>query len=237
VARQLATTLTVRTVQLVLASASAGRLATLRRAGIEPQVIISGVDEDLEEPEPGRHALALAERKADAVLAVLGGAAADRSDRVVLGCDSVLELDGEVHGKPADATEAIARWRRMRGGRGILHTGHCLVHVQTGQRLAEVAATTVVFADVTDEEIAAYVGTGEPLRVAGGFTLDGLGGAFVERVEGDPHNVVGLSLPLLRTMPAELGVTWPSMWATPLAQLAARPSPEGTERPAAGLDG
>jgi len=237
VARQLATTLTVRTVQLVLASASPGRLATLRRAGIEPQVIISGVDEDLQEPEPGRHALVLAERKADAVLARLGGSRVGGSERVVLGCDSVLELDGEIHGKPADAAEAIARWRRMRGRRGVLHTGHCLVHVQTGRRLAAVAATTVVFADITDDEIAAYVGTGEPLRVAGGFTLDGLGGAFVERVEGDPHNVVGLSLPLLRTMLAELGVSWPSMWATPLAQLAARPSPEGTERPVAGLDG
>ena len=211
-ASQRATALTVRTVQLVLASASSGRLATLRRAGVEPLVIVSGVDEDLDEADPGRHALTLAERKADAVVAGLGAGAEIGTDRLVLGCDSVLELDGAIHGKPTDAAEATARWRRMRGRSGVLQTGHCLVHTGTGQRLAQLAATTVTFAGVTDEEIEAYVATGEPLQVAGAFTLDGLGGAFVERVDGDPHNVVGLSLPLLRTMLAQLGIPWTSLW-------------------------
>lgn len=211
-AREHATTLTVH---LVLASASPGRLATLRRAGIEPEVIVSGVDEDLDERDPGRHALELAERKADAVVALLTGhfEAGDGGDVLVLGCDSVLELDGVIHGKPIDAAEATARWRTMRGRSGVLHTGHCLAHGRTGRRLSQVAATTVTFANLTDEEIDAYVDTGEPLRVAGAFTIDGLGGPFVERVEGDPHNVVGLSLPLLRTMLAELGVPWTSLWS------------------------
>lgn len=230
--------MTPATTRLVLASASPGRLATLRRAGIEPYVIVSGVDEDLDQPDPAAHALELAGRKA---LAVLSGLAREidvaGTDWLLLGCDSVLELNGEIHGKPADAAEATARWRRMRGRHGTLHTGHCLIHVRSGQRVARVATTTVAFADITDDEIAAYVGTGEPLRVAGGFTLDGLGGAFVERVEGDPHNVVGLSLPLLRTMLAELGVAWTSLWTTPFAEKAARHPPEGAERPGARLRG
>lgn len=214
-ADKFSTALTQRPVRLVLASASPGRLATLHRAGIVPEVIVSGVDEDLEETDPGRHALALAERKADAVLAGLGDQVDGDlgTDRLVLGCDSVLELDGAIHGKPADAAEATDRWRRMRGRSGSLHTGHCLVHVGTGRRIAQVAATMVTFAAITDAEIAAYIGTGEPLRVAGAFTLDGLGGPFVERIDGDPHNVVGLSLPLLRTMLAELGVAWTSLWS------------------------
>jgi septum formation protein len=212
-----ATTLIPDSVRLILGSTSPGRLATLRRAGIDPQVIVSGVKEDLDEPHPARHALTLAVRKADAVAAMIadeteqGGA--DRSLRLlVLGCDSVLDLDGEIHGKPRDAIEAVTRWQRMRGRSGVLHTGHCLIDVRTGRRTADVAATTVWFADISDDEITAYIATGEPLRVAGAFTLDGLGGAFVTRVEGDPHNVVGLSLPLLRTMLAGLGVSWTSLW-------------------------
>ncbi len=181
-------------------------------------MIISGVDEDLDEPRPAQHALVLAVRKADAVLTLLAdqpGPADQAARLLVLGCDSVLELDGEIHGKPRDAAEAAARWRQMRGRGGVLHTGHCLIDFRTGHRTAEVAATTVWFADLSDEEIAAYVATGEPLRVAGAFTLDGLGGAFVRGVEGDPHNVVGLSLPLLREMLAELGVAWTSLWSEP----------------------
>ena len=133
---------------------------------------------------------------------------------LVLGCDSVLELDGEVHGKPADADEATARWRRMRGRSGVLHTGHWLVDLRatedggTGGMVGGTASTTVHFAALDDAEIEAYVATGEPLRVAGAFTLDGLGGPYVAGIEGDPSNVVGVSLPLLRDLLGELDVTW-----------------------------
>jgi septum formation protein len=124
----------------------------------------------------------------------------------------VLALDGEIHGKPASAEEAVARWRRMRGSTGVLHTGHCVLDLDTGLRVTGCGATTVRFAEVSDAEIAAYVATGEPLEVAGAFTLDGLGGAFVTGVEGDPHNVVGISLPLLRELLAELGHAWTDFW-------------------------
>ena len=123
----------------------------------------------------------------------------------MLGCDSVLDLDGEALGKPADAADAVARWRRMRGRSGVLVTGHCLIDTTTGRDAAEIASTVVHFADLSDEEIDAYVGTGEPLRVAGAFTIDGLGGPYVDGIEGDPHNVVGLSLPLLRQSAARPG--------------------------------
>ena len=126
----------------------------------------------------------------------------------------MLELDGEVHGKPADAAEAVARWRRMRGHSGVLHTGHWLRDERdaegggTGATLGATASTTVHFARLGDDEIAAYVATGEPLAVAGAFTVDGLGGAFVTGIEGDHHTVVGLSLPLLRELFGEVGVAW-----------------------------
>ena len=194
---------------LVLASQSPARLATLRAAGVEPVVIVSGVDEDqLGSLPPAELALQLAELKCAAVAA--------RDDlpagALVLGCDSVLELDGEPLGKPADAPEATRRWEAMRGRSGVLLTGHSLHDTATGHVASATAATTVHFADVTDEEIAAYVATGEPLHVAGAFTLDGLGGAFVTGIEGDPHNVVGVSLPLLRELVAELGRSWTDLW-------------------------
>lgn len=133
---------------------------------------------------------------------------------LVLGCDSVLELDGRVLGKPLDAEDAVRRWRAMRGRTGVLLTGHCLV--ERGGTVAEaVAATTVQFADLTDAEIDAYVATGEPLAVAGAFTIDGLGGPFVERIDGDPGTVIGLSLPLLRHLLAELGVAITDLWRRP----------------------
>jgi septum formation protein len=131
----------------------------------------------------------------------------------VLGCDSVLELDGQALGKPGDPDEAVRRWRDMRGRSGVLHTGHCLRDTTTGRDATGTGSTVVHFADVTDEEIAAYVATGEPLQVAGAFTVDGLGGAFVSRIEGDHHNVVGLSLPLLRELLAELGHAWTDLWS------------------------
>jgi septum formation protein len=191
--------------RFVLASASPARLQTLRAAGVDAEVEVSGVDESQVTGRPGDVALTLAVHKAEAV-------AAGRPDTLVLGCDSVLELDGEAHGKPRDAAEAIARWQRMRARSGVLHTGHCLVDTRSGRQRAALASTVVHFGDLTDEEITAYVGTGEPLRVAGAFTVDGLGGAFVERIEGDYHTVVGLSLPLLRTLMTELGYRFTDLW-------------------------
>jgi len=193
---------------LVLASASPARLATLRAAGIEPSVLVSGVDESqVTGLEPADLAQRLADLKCAAVAAEICG------EHLVLGCDSVLELDGTAHGKPADVEEAVARWRAMRGRSGVLHTGHCLHDTTSGRQAVATGSTVVHFAEVTDVEIAAYAESGEPLHVAGAFTVDGLGGAFVTRIEGDHHNVVGLSLPLLRDLVIELGHTWTDLWS------------------------
>ena len=201
-------------VRLVLASASPARLTTLRAAGVWPSVVVSTVDEDLVVAEaierygllePADVALLLARAKAEDV------AAAFELDAVVVGCDSVLELDGQVHGKPADAAEARQRWRRMRGRTGVLHTGHWIVDDRAehgGATLGATASTTVHFAKLSDDEVDAYVATGEPLLVAGAFTIDGLGGPFISAIEGDHHNVVGLSLPLLRELLADAGIGW-----------------------------
>lgn len=192
--------------RLVLASQSPARLATLRAAGLDPEVVVSGVDEtQVTSTDPANLAAALAQLKCRAVAERVEG------DALVVGCDSVLAFEGEILGKPVDAADATARWRRMRGRSGVLHTGHC---VRRGdEEFLDSASTVVHFADVTDAEIAAYVATGEPLHVAGAFTLDGYGGAFVRGIEGDPHNVVGISLPLLRLLVADVGVEWTSLWS------------------------
>jgi len=193
--------------RLVLASASPARLRTLRDAGLSPEVVVSGVDESgVEAATPAEHAMKLAQLKAVAV-------AADQKRAVVVGCDSVLALDGQVLGKPATEEEAAERWQQMRGRAAVLHTGHCVIDTHREVWLARSAATQVRFAHVSDEEIEAYVATGEPLGVAGAFTIDGLGGAFVSGVTGDPHNVVGISLPLLRLMLDELGFVWTDFWS------------------------
>nr|WP_157344911.1 Maf family protein [Nocardioides sp. MAH-18] len=185
-------------------------MQTLRNAGIEPTVIVSGVDESqLDGLPPAELALQLAELKCAAVAAQDGLPAG----ALVLGCDSVLDLDGVALGKPDDHADAVRRWQRMRGRSGVLRTGHCLTDTTTGRVAAATASTTVHFADLTDDEVAAYVGTGEPLHVAGAFTVDGLGGAFVTGIDGDHHNVVGVSLPLLRELVAELGHSWTELWA------------------------
>lgn len=211
--------------RLVLASASPARLATLRAAGIDPEVSVSQVDEEAllaqaaleSRPGAAEQVLLLARAKAREVAVRITGASLD-GEHLVLGCDSMLELDGVVHGKPRDAAQAVERWQSMRGRSGILHSGHWLVdtrgavHGRPGREVGASSATVVHFADLSDAEIAAYVATGEPLAVAGAFTIDGLGGPFVERIEGDHHGVVGLSLPLLRTLLAELGIEFTSLW-------------------------
>lgn len=190
--------------QIVLASQSPARLQTLRNAGIEPQVIVSGVDESQLDGLPPRElALGLARLKAEAVAPQVPGA-------VVIGCDSVLEFNGQPLGKPQDAEDAIQRWQKMRGRSGVLVTGHAVV--RGDELVAATAETTVHFADLSDEEIEAYVATGEPLQVAGAFTVDSLGGPFVTSIEGDYHNVVGISLPLLRELLGQLGIRWTDLW-------------------------
>ena len=204
--------------RLVLASASPARLSTLRSAGVDPEVIVSTVDESAVQTtaetaagqplEPGDLALLLARAKCEDV----ASRALDAD--VVLGCDSVLQLGAAIHGKPADAAEALSRWRQMRGRSGILHTGHWIVLRRagdeggTGGTVGATSSTLVHFADLRDEEIEDYVATGEPLRVAGAFTVDGLGGPYVTGIEGDFHTVVGLALPVLRTLLSDLGLAW-----------------------------
>jgi septum formation protein len=201
----------------VLASASPARRKLLDAAGIDCEVLVSGVDEStVDASRPDTLSITLARLKAEAVahrLIATGEAATGDGPRLlVLGCDSVLHFDGQILGKPADAADATRRWRAMRGGEGTLHTGHCLIDVNAGTQVESGAATTVHFADIDDDEIDAYVATGEPLAVAGAFTVDGLGAPFIAGVEGDQGTVVGLSLPLLRTMLADLGVRITDLW-------------------------
>jgi septum formation protein len=194
-------------VRVVLASASPARLAVLRAAGLEPDVIVSGIDEDAFSASTTAELVGLlAAAKASSVASSL-------DDGLVIGCDSMLDLDGQAYGKPASRDEAIADWRAMSGRTGTLLTGHCVIDVAAGRRVSGVAATTVRFGTPADEEIVAYVGTGEPLEMAGAFTIEGLGGWFVDSIDGDHNNVIGISLPLLRGLLRDLGVTIPWLWS------------------------
>ncbi len=200
--------------RIVLASASPARYRLLIDAGVTPEVIVSNVDEPsltalLGAMTPSDLCLSLAQAKARDV----AGRVSD--DAIVVGCDSVLEMDGVAHGKPASPADAKDRWRAMSGRHGTLRTGHWLIRPATGEELGAVASTEVFHATPSQDEIDAYIATGEPMRVAGGFTLDGLGAPFVERIDGDPSNVIGLSLPLLRLLLKDLGVAWPELWRTP----------------------
>ncbi|MEU2854092.1 Maf family protein [Streptomyces syringium] len=195
--------------RLVLASQSPARLGLLRQAGLAPEVIVSGVDEDaITAATPAELARVLAEAKAAAV-----AARAEAAGALVIGCDSVLELDGEALGKPRDAEDATARWKSMRGRSGVLRTGHCVIDTATGRQISATASTTVRFGEPSDAEIAAYVASGEPLHVAGAFTLDGRSAPFIEGIDGDHGNVIGLSLPLLREQLGALGVVITDLWA------------------------
>ncbi|MFI0724547.1 nucleoside triphosphate pyrophosphatase [Streptomyces sp. NPDC021224] len=196
---------------LVLASASPARLGLLKQAGFDPRVVVSGVDEKaIHADSPAELARVLAEAKAAAV--ARGGMLDADGGELVVGCDSVLELDGQALGKPADSAEATARWQAMRGRAGVLQTGHCVIDRATGRQVSATASTTVRFGRPDDAEIAAYVASGEPLHVAGAFTLDGRSAPFVEGIDGDPGNVIGLSLPLLRGLLGELGVRVTDLW-------------------------
>ena len=196
---------------LVLASASPARKRLLTDAGITPVIRVSDVDEraienSMPQATPAELCLELARAKARAVAPEFAG----RADTIVIGCDSVLDINGVAFGKPEDAATAKSRWQQMSGRSGILRTGHWVI--RGDDEIGEVASTTVVHGVLTDAEIDAYIATGEPLQVAGGFTLDGLGAPFVERIDGDPSNVIGLSLPLLRSLLSRMGVNWPSLW-------------------------
>ncbi len=193
----------------VLASGSAGRLRVLRQAGIDPEVVVSGVDETVDAGlDTATTVGLLAERKASFV-------AGQRPDALVLGCDSMLDLDGVAFGKPASPQDALARWRRQAGRTGTLFTGHCLIAPDGGGLVREVASTLVRFGAPTEPELAAYVASGEPLNLAGGFSLEGLGAPFVAGIDGDPGTVIGLSLPLFRTMLATVGVSITDLWRQP----------------------
>ncbi|OMB92916.1 septum formation inhibitor Maf [Mycobacterium sp. NS-7484] len=204
--------------RVVLGSASTGRLGVLRQAGLDPLVVVSGVDEDaviasLADAPPEHVVSGLAAAKADEVLAHLPAAVA--ADCVVIGCDSMLFLDGRLCGKPGDVDTARRQWQAMSGRTAHLYSGHAVLVVHDGavtHRLADTGITAVHFGSPSEADLEAYLQSGEPLGVAGGFTLDGLGGWFIDGIDGDPSNVIGLSLPLLRRMLSEAGLSVAQLW-------------------------
>ncbi len=189
----------------ILASGSATRLRVLRDAGFAPMVVVSGVPEDVDGIETARAVVLLAERKGAAV-------AQGHPDALILACDSMLELAGASLGKPASAGEAVAMWQRLAGSRGILHTGHCLIDTRSGISLSRLDSTVVQFGTPSDAEISAYVASGEALSLAGAFSIDGRAAAFVDGIEGVPSNVLGVSLPVVRAMLGEAGISITDLW-------------------------
>ena len=191
--------------EIILASASPSRQRLLTSVGISPTIIVSGVDEEdsaYSQLSPRELVVALAIVKAHTVKEKVNYPA------LIIGCDSTFEFEGESLGKPGTAENAIARAKKLSGKSGVLHTGHCFIDTDKGIEISDVVSTRVHFATMSDEEIEGYVATGEPLNVAGGFTLDGLSAPFIAGIEGDPSNVIGLSLPLLRNAINSLGYTW-----------------------------
>jgi septum formation protein len=191
--------------RLILASGSVARLRVLRDAGFDPEVVVSGVNEDIEDVNTADAVVALAERKATAV-------ARHIQSGLVLGCDSMLDLDGTALGKPVSVAEVIDMWHRLAGRQGQLLTGHCLIDTRTGQRVSRAAGTLVRFGSPSDAEMAAYAASGEPMTMAGAFSIEGLGAPFIDGINGDPSNVLGLSLSLLRRMLAEMDVMITDLW-------------------------
>ena len=190
---------------IVLASASPSRLRLLTSVGVNPRVVVSGVNEEdsaYSQLTPRELVIALAIVKAHTVKELIDYPA------IIIGCDSTFEFEGESLGKPGSADNAIARAKRLRGKSGVLHTGHCFIDTDKGIEISDVVSTRVHFADMTDEEIEGYVATGEPLNVAGGFTLDGMSAPFIAGIEGETSNVIGLSLPLFRNAVNSLGYRW-----------------------------
>lgn len=193
---------------VVLASASPSRRRLLESCGISAQVIVSGVDEEdpkLTSLAPREMVIALAILKAHTIKSQVG------NDHLIIGCDSTFEFQGKSLGKPLTPELATARCKELRGNFGLLHTGHCIIDTKQGIEISDVSTSKVFFADMTDAEIAEYVASGEPLNVAGGFTLDGLSAPFITRIEGDPSGIIGLSLPLLRRVVNSLGLSWNSI--------------------------
>jgi septum formation protein len=194
---------------LVLASGSSGRLSVLRAAGIQPEVVVSGVDETCDDAlDTAAMVAELAERKAAAVATL-------RPADLVLGCDTLLDFAGAALGKATSPERATEVWLRLAGNEGTLYTGHCLIDGRTGRVERAVAATRVRFGTPTEAELAAYVASGEPMSMAGGFSIDGRGAPFVDGIDGDPSNVIGLSMPLLRRMLARLGLAITDLWQPP----------------------
>ena len=195
-------------VQVILASSSTSRLRLLESAGITPRVLISGVDEEASEFDllsPSELVIALAILKAHTVKENAP------ENSLIIGCDSTFEFNGKSLGKPGNRENAIARCKELSGQSGYLHTGHCLIDLKQGIELSERSTAKVHFAQMTEAEIIDYVDSGEPLNVAGGFTLDGLSAPFITNIEGDPSGIIGLSLPLLRKMIISLGYSWPEL--------------------------